>query len=158
MAINCCTSSRALTNKRALCADRGRHGMSNLGLEVALRESKIEFQRAAVGDRYVLGMLRDTGGILGGETSGHILCLDKTTTGDGLVSALQVLAVMKKTGLSLAELASGMLKFPQVLLNVKVAKRFDPSSVPAVQEAVRGIEKRMGGDGRWYCAPPALSP
>jgi phosphoglucosamine mutase len=122
--------------------------MSNLGLEVALRESLIEFQRAAVGDRYVLGMLRDTGGILGGETSGHILCLDKTTTGDGLVSALQVLAVMKKTGQSLAELASGMLKFPQVLLNVKVAKRFDPSKVPAVQDAVRGIEKRMAGDGR----------
>ena len=122
--------------------------MSNLGLEVALRESRIEFQRAAVGDRYVLGMLRDTGGILGGETSGHILCLDKTTTGDGLVSALQVLAVMKKTGLSLAELASGMLKFPQVLLNVKVAKRFDPSKVPAVQDAIRGIEKRMAGDGR----------
>jgi len=122
--------------------------MSNLGLEVALRASKIEFRRAAVGDRYVLGMLRDAGGILGGETSGHILCLDKTTTGDGLVSALQVLAVMKQTGLSLAELASGMLKFPQVLLNVKVAKRFDPSSVPSVQEAVRGIEKRMAGDGR----------
>jgi phosphoglucosamine mutase len=122
--------------------------MSNLGLEVALRESRIEFQRAAVGDRYVLGLLRDTGGILGGETSGHILCLDKTTTGDGLVSALQVLAVMKKTGLSLAELASGMLKFPQVLLNVKVAKRFDPSAVPAVQDAVRAIEKRMAGDGR----------
>ena len=122
--------------------------MSNLGLEVALRESRIDFQRAAVGDRYVLGMLRDTGGILGGETSGHILCLDKTTTGDGLVSALQVLAVMKRTGLSLAELASGMLKFPQVLLNVKVAKRFDPAKVPAVQEAVRGIEKRMAGDGR----------
>jgi phosphoglucosamine mutase len=122
--------------------------MSNLGLEVALRESRIDFQRAAVGDRYVLGMLRDTGGNLGGETSGHILCLDKTTTGDGLVSALQVLAVMKKTGLSLAELASGMLKFPQVLLNVKVAKRFDPQSVPAVQDAVRGIEKRMAGDGR----------
>jgi phosphoglucosamine mutase len=122
--------------------------MSNLGLEVALRESRIEFQRAAVGDRYVLGMFRDTGGILGGEPSGHILCLDKTTTGDGLVSALQVLAVMKKTGQSLAELASGMLKFPQVLLNVKVAKRFDPSKVPAVQDAVRGIEKRMAGDGR----------
>jgi len=122
--------------------------MSNLGLEVAFRESGIEFQRAAVGDRYVLGLLRETGGILGGETSGHILCLDKTTTGDGLVSALQVLAVMKKTGLSLAELASGMLKFPQVLLNVKVAKRFDPSTVPAVQEAVRTIEKRMGADGR----------
>jgi phosphoglucosamine mutase len=122
--------------------------MSNLGLEVALRENRIDFQRAAVGDRYVLSMLRDTGGILGGETSGHILCLDKTTTGDGLVSALQVLEVMKKTGMSLAELASGMAKFPQVLLNVKVAKRFDPASVPAVQDAVRGIEKRMAGDGR----------
>jgi phosphoglucosamine mutase len=122
--------------------------MSNLGLEVALRESGIEFLRAPVGDRYVMAMLRDTGGTLGGETSGHILCLDKTTTGDGLVSALQVLGVMKQTGRSLAELASGMKKFPQVLLNVKVAKRFDPSAVPSVQEAVQKIEKRMGGDGR----------
>ncbi len=122
--------------------------MTNLGLEVALRESGIEFQRAPVGDRYVLAMLRDTGGTLGGETSGHILCLDKTTTGDGLVSALQVLGVMKQTGRSLAELASGMKKFPQVLLNVKVAKRFDPSTVPSVQEAVQKIEQRMGGDGR----------
>ncbi|MBV8806136.1 MAG: phosphoglucosamine mutase [Sinobacteraceae bacterium] len=122
--------------------------MSNLGLEVALREIGIEFLRAPVGDRYVLAMLREMGGTLGGETSGHILCLDKTTTGDGLVSALQVLGVMKQTGRSLAELASGMKKFPQVLLNVKVAKRFDPSSVPSVQEAVEKIEKRMGGDGR----------
>jgi phosphoglucosamine mutase len=122
--------------------------MSNLGLEVALRESGIEFMRAPVGDRYVMAMLRDTGGTLGGETSGHILCLDKTTTGDGLVSALQVLSVMKQTGRSLAELASGMHKFPQVLLNVKVAKRFDPSTVPSVQEAVQKIEKRMGADGR----------
>src|SRR3979411_2077389 len=127
--------------------------MSNLGLEVALRESGIEFLRAPVGDRYVLAMLRDTGGTLGGETSGHILCLDKTTTGDGLVSGLQGLGVMKKTGRSLAELSSGMRKFPQVLLNVKVAKRFDPSTVPSVQEAVQKIEKRMGGDGRgvWRC-------
>jgi phosphoglucosamine mutase len=122
--------------------------MSNLGLEIALRENGIEFKRAPVGDRYVLAMLRETGGTLGGETSGHILCLDKTTTGDGLVSALQVLSVMKQTGRSLAELSSGMRKFPQVLLNVKVAKRFDPSTVPAVREAVQEIEKRMGGDGR----------
>jgi phosphoglucosamine mutase len=122
--------------------------MSNLGLEVAFREAGIEFMRAPVGDRYVLAMLRDSDGSLGGETSGHILCLDKTTTGDGLVSALQVLGVMKKTGRSLAELASGMRKFPQVLLNVKVAKRFDPSTVPSVQEAVQKIEKRLGGDGR----------
>jgi len=122
--------------------------MSNLGLEVALRDCGIQFQRAPVGDRYVLAVLRETGGILGGETSGHILCLDKTTTGDGLVSALQVLAVMKQTGRSLAELASGMQKFPQVLLNVKVAKRFDPAAVPSVQDAVSRIEKRMAGAGR----------
>ena len=122
--------------------------MSNLGLEVAFRECGIEFLRAPVGDRYVLAMLRDSGGTLGGETSGHILCLDKTTTGDGLVSGLQVLGVMKQTGRSLAELSSGMRKFPQVLLNVKVAKRFDPSTVPSVQDAVLKIEKRMGGDGR----------
>ena len=93
-------------------------------------------------------MLRETQGVLGGETSGHILCLDKTTTGDGLVSALQVLAVMKQTGRPLAELASGMQKFPQVLLNVKVAERFDPAAVPAVQEAMARIEARLGGDGR----------
>jgi len=122
--------------------------MSNLGLEIALRESGVDFMRAPVGDRYVLAMLRDANGTLGGETSGHILCLDKTTTGDGLVSGLQVLSVMKRTGRSLAELSSGMKKFPQVLLNVKVAKRFDPSTVPSVQEAVQKIEKRMGGDGR----------
>jgi phosphoglucosamine mutase len=122
--------------------------MTNLGLEVAFREAGIEFLRAPVGDRYVLAMLRETGGTLGGETSGHILCLDKTTTGDGVVSALQVLGVMKQTGRSLAELASGMRKFPQVLLNVKVAKRFDPAAVPSVQDAVHRIEKRMGGDGR----------
>src|SRR5215472_5404983 len=122
--------------------------MSNLGLEVALRASGIDFRRAAVGDRHVLAMLREEQGVLGGETSGHILCLDKTTTGDGLVCALQVLAVMQQTGRPLAELASGMQKFPQVLLNVKVAKRFDPATVPAVQDAIRGIEKRMAGDGR----------
>src|SRR5580698_6423516 len=117
--------------------------MSNLGLELALRTAGIDFRRAAVGDRYVLSMLRETRGMLGGESSGHILCLDKTTTGDGLVSALQVLAVMKQTGRSLAELTSGMRKYPQVLLNVQVAKRFDPSDVPAVQEAVKRIEQRL---------------
>lgn len=122
--------------------------MSNFGLELALRDSGIEFQRAAVGDRYVLGLLRETGGIIGGETSGHILCLDKTTTGDALVSALQVLAVMKQTGQSLAELSAGMHRFPQVLLNVKVAQRFDPGMVPAVQAAVRRIEARLADAGR----------
>jgi phosphoglucosamine mutase len=122
--------------------------MSNLGLELALRAGGIEFRRAAVGDRYVLAMLRETQGMLGGESSGHIICLDKTTTGDGIVSALQVLAVMKQTGRSLAELTSGMQKFPQVLLNVKVAKRFDPAAVPAVQSVMGRIERDMRGEGR----------
>jgi phosphoglucosamine mutase len=122
--------------------------MSNLGLELALRAADIDFKRAAVGDRYVLAMLRETRGTLGGESSGHILCLDKTTTGDGLVSALQVLAVMKQTSRELAELASGMRKFPQVLLNVKVRARCDPGQVPAIQEAVARIEARLGGEGR----------
>jgi phosphoglucosamine mutase len=122
--------------------------MSNLGLEVALRSAGIDFRRAAVGDRYVLSMLRESQGVLGGETSGHILCLDKTTTGDGLVVALQVLAVIKQTGRSLAELTSAMRKFPQILLNVKVASRFDPNDVPVIQQAVRRIEQQMGSEGR----------
>jgi phosphoglucosamine mutase len=122
--------------------------MSNLGLELALRERSIDFQRAQVGDRYVLQRLREAGGVLGGETSGHILCLDKTTTGDALVSALQVLAVMKREGRTLAELAAGMQKFPQVLLNVKTARRFDPKTVPALQEAVARVESQLAGAGR----------
>jgi phosphoglucosamine mutase len=122
--------------------------MSNLGLELALRSAGIDFRRAAVGDRYVLSMLRDTQGVLGGETSGHILCLDKTTTGDALVVALQVLAVIKQTGRSLAELTSAMRKFPQILLNVSVASRFDPNEVPLIQQAVARIEQRLGSEGR----------
>lgn len=122
--------------------------MTNLGLEVALRRAGVDFKRAQVGDRYVLGLLREHNGILGGETSGHILCLDKTTTGDGLVSALQVLGIMKQTGRSLAELAAGMQKFPQVMINVKVAQRFEPRNVPSVQAAVANVEKRLGDEGR----------
>jgi len=122
--------------------------MSNLGLEVALRDCGIEFRRAKVGDRHVLAMLKETGGIVGGETSGHILCLDRTTTGDALVAALQVIGVMRQTGRSLAELAAGMPRFPQVLLNVKVAQRFDPSTVPAVNAAVAKVERGLGQEGR----------
>jgi phosphoglucosamine mutase len=122
--------------------------MSNLGLEVALRKADIEFRRAKVGDRYVLGMLRETGGIIGGETSGHILTLDKTTTGDALISALQVLAVMRETKAGLAELASGMEKFPQSMINVRVAKRFDPAQASDVQRAVKLVEQRLGNEGR----------
>jgi phosphoglucosamine mutase len=127
--------------------------MSNLGLELALRRQGIGFERAAVGDRYVLARLRETGGVLGGETSGHILCLDRTTTGDGLVSALQVLAVMQRTGRPLAELAAGMARLPQVLLNVRVAQRFDPLAVPAIATALREEESRLGGQGRVVLRP-----
>jgi phosphoglucosamine mutase len=122
--------------------------MSNLGLELALRERGIAFERAAVGDRYVLARLRESGGVLGGETSGHILCLDRTTTGDGLVSALQVLAVMQQSRRSLAELAAGMSRLPQVMLNVKVAQRFDPGGVPAIGTLLRALEARLGDQGR----------
>ena len=122
--------------------------MSNFGLEQALKAEGVEFLRAPVGDRYVLGLLRETGGVLGGETSGHLLCLDQTTTGDALISALQVLAVMRGTRRPLAELAAGMQRFPQVLLNVKVARRFDPGTVPAIRDCVGSIETRLQGRGR----------
>ena len=122
--------------------------MSNLGLELALRAKGIEFLRANVGDRYVLAMLKEAGGMIGGESSGHILCLDRTTTGDALVSALQVLAVMSRTGRTLAELSAGMRRFPQILVNVRVAQRYDPYGVPAVREAVSRVEKRLAGEGR----------
>jgi phosphoglucosamine mutase len=122
--------------------------MSNLGLEQALESEGISFMRAPVGDRYVLAMLREHGGTIGGETSGHLLCLDRTTTGDGLVSALQVLAAMKRTGRPLAELAAGMPRFPQVMVNVRVRERIDVSKSPAIQEAVKRVEAALGGAGR----------
>jgi phosphoglucosamine mutase len=132
--------------------------MSNLGLEIALRKRGIEFKRASVGDRHVLALLNETGGVIGGETSGHILCLDRATTGDALVSALQVLDVMKRTGRSLAQLASEMSQFPQVLLNVRVAKKFDPSAVPTVQATVASVEARLAGEGRVVLRPSGTEP
>jgi phosphoglucosamine mutase len=122
--------------------------MSNLGLEIALGDRGIDFLRASVGDRYVLQMLREEGGVLGGETSGHLLCLDKTTTGDGLIAALQVLAVMKQSGKSLAELAAGMERFPQKLVNVRVRQRFDAGAHPDVAAAIGDVERALAGRGR----------
>jgi len=122
--------------------------MSNLGLELGLRELGIGFHRAAVGDRHVLAMLKEQGGVLGGETSGHILCLDRATTGDALVNALQVLDVMRRSSQSLAALAAGMMRLPQVLLNVRVAQRFDPRGVPQVADALAEAELRLAGAGR----------
>jgi phosphoglucosamine mutase len=122
--------------------------MSNLGLELALRGLGVDFKRAKVGDRNVLAMLKSNGGILGGETSGHVICLDRTTTGDGLITALQVLAVMQRTGRSLSDLAAGMDQFPQVLLNVRVREPVDPTQSAAVRDAVGGVEAELGGRGR----------
>ncbi len=122
--------------------------MTNLGLELALRDLKVEFRRAKVGDRHVLAMLKEHGGILGGETSGHVICLDRTTTGDGLITALQVLAVMQRTGRRLSELTAGMAQFPQVLLNVRVAKPVDPTGDPGVRSAIGAAESKLGDRGR----------
>jgi phosphoglucosamine mutase len=122
--------------------------MTNLGLEVAFAELGVPFLRAAVGDRNVLQLLRTHGGSLGGESSGHLLCLDKTTTGDGLIVALQVLSVMKATGKTLAELAAAMQKFPQQLINVQVARRFDAGADKTVAAAVARVERELGKRGR----------
>jgi phosphoglucosamine mutase len=122
--------------------------MSNLGLEHALGARDIEFRRAPVGDRYVLEVLRESGGILGGETSGHMLVLDKTTTGDGLISALQVLAVMRQTGQPLSKLVAGMPRYPQTMVNVRTKSRLDPNASPQIQEAVALVEKELADKGR----------
>jgi phosphoglucosamine mutase len=122
--------------------------MSNLGLEHALRAKDIEFRRANVGDRYVLETLRQTGGILGGETSGHMIVLDRTTTGDGLVCSLQVLAVMQETGRKLSELAAGMKKYPQRMVNVHIAEKMNPDDSPAIQKAVVEAQVELADTGR----------
>ena len=122
--------------------------MTNLGLEHILEQQGIEFRRAAVGDRYVLEELRESGGIIGGETSGHLICLDKTTTGDGLVIALQILAVMGQTGKALSELTEGMPRYPQTMLNVKTKKRLNPESFPKIMEAVADAEVKLAKSGR----------
>ncbi len=122
--------------------------MSNLGLEHALRALNIEFRRTPVGDRYVLETLRETGGVIGGETSGHMIVLDQTTTGDGLVCALQVLAVMKRTGKPLSELVAGMPKYPQTMVNVRTDKKLDPDKSPAIRDAVVAAENELKDSGR----------
>lgn len=122
--------------------------MSNLGLERALEKHNIEFRRARVGDRYVLETLSETGGIIGGETSGHVICLDRTTTGDGLIAALQVLAVMRRTGKPLSELVRGMEKYPQSMVNVRTEKRLDPTTSSKIQDAVSQAESELADSGR----------
>ena len=122
--------------------------MTNLGMEHGLQQLGLKLLRAKVGDRYVMELLEQHNGILGGENSGHIICLDRTTTGDGIISALQVMAEMYQTGQTLHELKSGMRKYPQILINVKTDKRANPDELETVQKTKRQIEKDMGDQGR----------
>jgi len=122
--------------------------MSNLGMEHALKALGVQLLRANVGDRYVMELLSEQKGLIGGEGSGHIICLDKTTTGDGIVAALQVLAEMQRTGKSLHELKSGMKKYPQVLVNVRVDKKVKIDDNEAINKAVAAVEKKLGDKGR----------
>ncbi|MDG4555254.1 MAG: phosphoglucosamine mutase [Candidatus Competibacter sp.] len=121
--------------------------MTNLGLEVALRALGLELRRVRVGDRYVMECLLAENLILGGESSGHIICLDRTTTGDGIISALQVLSAMLRSGKSLHDLKAGMSKCPQTLINVSVAGRVDLQRAP-IQQAVQAVENQLGDNGR----------
>jgi phosphoglucosamine mutase len=114
---------------------------------VSLKAKGVEFYRANVGDRYVLEMLRAKGGELGGETSGHLLVLDKTTTGDGLVSALQVLSIVAETGKSLQELVADMPQYPQTMINVRTPSKVDLEA-PAIQAGVAKLEAQLGDRGR----------
>ncbi len=121
--------------------------MTNLGMEHALKGLNLPLLRANVGDRYVIEMMNEYNSMLGGENSGHIICLDKTTTGDGIISALQIVAEMQKTGLSLHDLKSGMHKYPQVLINVRTEQKVDLNHT-GIQNAVKSVESALGANGR----------
>ena len=122
--------------------------MSNLGLEKALNSHGVDFLRANVGDRYVMELLKQNNWNFGGESSGHLICLDKNTTGDGIIAALQVLAVMVTENKSLSELRGGMSKYPQTMINVKVSKRQDPMQNEIVANAVKEVEAELKDTGR----------
>lgn len=122
--------------------------MSNLGLELALKERGITLLRSAVGDRYVLQLMKRRGAVLGGEQSGHVIFNEHVGTGDGLITALQVLRVMKESGKLLTELAGFMIQVPQILINVRVAKRTDLDSVPAFVKALSQAKAELKGRGR----------
>ncbi|MBV57295.1 MAG: phosphoglucosamine mutase [Pseudohongiellaceae bacterium] len=132
--------------------------MSNLGLELALDALGVPFTRTAVGDRYVMKELLERGWDLGGESSGHIICLDKTTTGDGIVSALQALAAIVNSEQALADLKSKMNKFPQSMINVKLVTGIDISANEIVQTAVSDVESQLGKNGRVLLRPSGTEP
>lgn len=132
--------------------------MSNLGLEQSLHMLGIAFKRAAVGDRYVMEELIRSEWKLGGESSGHVICLDKTTTGDGIVAALQVLVAMHNTGLSLHELKSAMEKLPQIKINVATPNGRKVVNHPSVQQELKRVEQQLKGSGRVLLRPSGTEP
>lgn len=132
--------------------------MTNMALEIGFRKLGIGFARARVGDRYVLEVLQERGWLLGGEGSGHLLCLDKHTTGDGIVSALQILSAMKRSGQTLAELTKEIALFPQSLINVKVAPGFDWQQQAAAVAEKRFVEDELGDRGRVLIRPSGTEP
>ena len=132
--------------------------MSNYGLERAFVEAGIEFIRAKVGDRHVHRALVEGGGILGGEASGHLLCLDRTSTGDGIVSALQVLEVLQRTGMSLRKALDGLSMVPQTTVNVRLANGARPAEAPSVQAALAVAQAAVNGRGRAFLRPSGTEP
>ncbi len=132
--------------------------MSNLGLYKAFAALDIETKQTAVGDRYVMEEMRKGDYILGGEQSGHIIFLEHITTGDGMLSALQLINVMKATGKPLSELAAEMPKFPQLLKNVKVTDKYAVEENDKVKEAIAKVEEKMAGDGRVLVRPSGTEP
>ncbi|MCG3200301.1 MAG: Phosphoglucosamine mutase [Gammaproteobacteria bacterium] len=133
--------------------------MSNLGLEHALRTLGLDFRRSRVGDRYIIEMLKENNWSLGGENSGHIVCLDVTTTGDGIISALSILEAMARSGTPLNTLKSGMHKYPQALINVRLERNgVDVMGLPSVTDAVRAAEAELGDKGRVLLRPSGTEP
>ena len=132
--------------------------MTNMGLELALEAGGLRLARAKVGDRYVKELMVAEGWSLGGESSGHIICGDLSTTGDGVIAALQVLAAVRASGKSLEVLASGFNPLPQVLVNVRIKKGFDLSAHPTIAEACRRVESELEGRGRLLLRPSGTEP
>jgi phosphoglucosamine mutase len=132
--------------------------MTNLGLEHALQRLGVDFGRAKVGDRYVLEMMEEKGWKLGGENSGHIICLDCHTTGDGIISALQVLSALRAQDLTLAQACEGLTLYPQTLINVKLPAAFDWRGQPAIESACRAVEDKLGSSGRVLLRPSGTEP
>ncbi|WEG12612.1 phosphoglucosamine mutase [Pullulanibacillus sp. KACC 23026] len=132
--------------------------MSNLGLYKALEEQGIETRQTAVGDRYVMEAMREEGFSLGGEQSGHLIFLDFSTTGDGMLSALQLVSTLKATGKKLSELASEMMTFPQKLVNVKVTDKNEVLKDEAIKALIQEVEREMEGNGRILVRPSGTEP